>query len=240
MNLVTKKPDGRFVFVGDTHGDLGASKYVFNKYSDSETNIVFLGDYVDRGVNSRGNIDFLLNEKIKRPDKVCLLQGNHENYDICKFHPADFWESLNKKDFEYYNSQMNEFPLVFSAGDVVALHGALPNINKIREVNNICALDENWKNILRGDFLKNEDDGMYASEERPYFGQRYFEDVMGRLNKNVLIRGHQAEADLVMFDNRCLTIFTSCYYPCSRAIAIVDFSRKKKIRDIDDLEIEIF
>jgi len=61
---------------------------------------------------------------------------------------------------------------------------------------------------------------------------------MKRLNKNVLIRSHQPDAKQVMFDNKCLTIFSSHAYGCERTVAIADFDKNKKINNIDDLIVE--
>ncbi len=86
----------RVVLVGDTHGDLNASQQVIENFLDNSTTLVFLGDYVDRGEDSRGNIDFLLEQKIKNPNRIYLLQGNHEGYPWMKFTPVDFWSGLDK------------------------------------------------------------------------------------------------------------------------------------------------
>jgi serine/threonine protein phosphatase 1 len=40
---------------------------------------VFLGDYIDRGPDSRGVLDFLIDLQSRRPDAVTCLCGNHED-----------------------------------------------------------------------------------------------------------------------------------------------------------------
>lgn len=235
MKLLDLKPEGRFVFVGDTHGDLEASKKVIAKYLTQGTKIVFLGDYVDRGPMSVQNVGYLLDVKNKNPESLILLQGNHENFPIYDFNPADFWMREYTKREEYHNLFRN-FPLVVSVGNVIALHGALPEVNNLEEIEGIQELDRNWTAVLWGDFYEGKKDYLTTDSGRPLYGQKYFREIMGRLNKEVLIRSHDPQAKEKMFGNRCLTIFTSCAYERRRTLAIANFS--KKIKSVDDLVVE--
>ncbi len=96
--------------------------------------------------------------------------------------------------------------------------------------------------ILWGDFNEirlGEGDESYDNRSgRPIYGKEYFNKIMKNLNKNVLIRSHQSDANQVMFNNKCLTIFTSSAYWVKRTIAIADFNKKKRIMGVDDLVIE--
>ena len=173
MPKLIKSEKKKTVFVGDTHGDLEATKQVMNKYLNAHQ-IVFLGDYVDRGDKSKKNIDYLLKMKQKYPDKIHLLQGNHEGYKYRKSSPASFWDSLERKEKEKYKDKLAKLPLVFSMGNIIALHGALPDIDDLSEVENIEPKDENWYSVIWGDFRPAEAEkiGSDMMTGRPQFGRK--------------------------------------------------------------------
>jgi len=235
--IVNIKKAKKVVFVGDTHGDLDVSQKIIKDYLKRENKIIFLGDYVDRGPFSKENLDFLLEQKKKHPNNVFLLQGNHEGYGIVKFLPADFWESLAEADRQKYFLFLRNLPLVAIVHKIVALHGALPEVEKIEDIKKIEIGNENWLRICWGDFYDKEGEflGIDPFSGRPRFGRDYFFKIMNKLKKKILIRSHQLGAPPFIFKNKCLTIFTSSVYKVKRIIAIYDF--KKPLRDVFDLEI---
>ena len=68
--------------IGDIHGSLRKLQSLMvhcEKYADGRpTTFVFLGDYIDRGPQSAGVIDYLLDLQARRPEQVIALTGNHE------------------------------------------------------------------------------------------------------------------------------------------------------------------
>ncbi|MBS3079371.1 serine/threonine protein phosphatase [Candidatus Pacearchaeota archaeon] len=110
MNLVDLQPKGRIVFIGDTHGEYTTSQRIVVNHLKPNTRLVFLGDYVDRGPESRENADYLLELRKKHPRKVYLLQGNHEGYKTKGFLNANFWESLSKSEANYYHEEFSKLP----------------------------------------------------------------------------------------------------------------------------------
>ncbi|MDH3353460.1 MAG: serine/threonine protein phosphatase [Nanoarchaeota archaeon] len=238
MKLVEKEARGRYVFVGDTHGDLDASERVFERYQTPDTTFVFLGDYVDRGPRSKENADFLLGQRESNPDSVYLLQGNHENYMSTPLRPSNFWDSLaNDEERWKYSNAFRQLPLVFSVGDIIATHGALPDVSQLKDVENIMERDRNWIATLWGNFY--DFDGIFSSGGKPSFSHDYFNRVMRQVGKKVLIRGHQPDTNISMSHRGFLTLITSNYDKGERTIAIADFNKNKRIRSIDDLTIEI-
>jgi serine/threonine protein phosphatase 1 len=66
----------RFV-IGDVHGCSKALRTLLETISPtSEDQIIFLGDYIDRGPDSRGVIDLMLSAS--RSTRLIALRGNHE------------------------------------------------------------------------------------------------------------------------------------------------------------------
>ncbi len=240
-NLI-KLESGRAIFVGDTHGDLEATRTIIARHLNSKSQIVFLGDYVDRGPKSAENLNSLLRLKLERPDNLFLLMGNHEGQGAISFHPADFWEGLDRELHTQYATVLSKMPLAVSTPNgIIALHGALPDIETLEDLGKIDFGGQQWQQITWGDWQ--ERDGGYLGDDpftgRPQFGQSWFDEMMSRLKKNVLIRSHQPNARQVMYGRRCLTIFTSSASQArvlKRTIAIADL--EKEVKTADDLVIE--
>jgi hypothetical protein len=234
---------GRLIFVGDTHGDLEATEKIIHRYLKSDNKLVFLGDYVDRGPASLENINFLLGKKIEHPDSLYLLMGNHEGHAAVSFHPADFWEGLDTELRQRYSEVLSKLPLAMStANGIIALHGALPDVSSLEDISRITLGSAKWHQITWGDWQEREGKflGIDPYTGRPQFGQAWFEEIMSRLGKNVLIRSHQPDAPPTMYGRRCLTIFTSsAYRHCISGLTIALVDLKKIVKSVDDVEIEI-
>jgi predicted phosphodiesterase len=235
--LIHLPSQGKVVFVGDTHGDLDASEQVIQRYLKKPYCIVFLGDYVDRGKDSEENIQYLLELKLEHPEEIFLLTGNHEGFMVKEFYPVYFWSSISAEERKKYGLLFSKFPFAASAQNgLLALHGALPDLKSLEEMDQIELGDENWDRIVWGDFVENEMDILGDLWGRPQFGRQYFNRLMERYQKQVLVRSHQPHAPITMFDKRCVTIFTSHAYLPTRTIAIADL--EKEIRTTEDMVLE--
>lgn len=66
--------------VGDIHGCAGKLRKMMAKIPINfrRDTLVFLGDYIDRGEDSYGVVEFLIRLRKKHPDALVFLKGNHE------------------------------------------------------------------------------------------------------------------------------------------------------------------
>jgi serine/threonine protein phosphatase 1 len=86
--------------VGDIHGSLAKLRALITRCTEHAdgrpARFVFLGDYIDRGPDSAGVIDYLITLQGRLPGGVVALRGNHEAIALEVFDgttPKDFWLS---------------------------------------------------------------------------------------------------------------------------------------------------
>jgi serine/threonine protein phosphatase 1 len=66
--------------VGDVHGDANRLERALDDLLDKrDLHIIFTGDYIDRGPNSKQALDLILAAQRAHPDRLTFLRGNHEN-----------------------------------------------------------------------------------------------------------------------------------------------------------------
>ena len=87
----------KFFAIGDIHGNLSHLELLMDKIKPAlnpqRDTLVFLGDYIDRGPDSKGVVDFVLRLRTELPHVVCL-KGNHEALFL------DWY--LNGRDYDLY------------------------------------------------------------------------------------------------------------------------------------------
>jgi serine/threonine protein phosphatase 1 len=68
--------------IGDIHGSLDKLQRLIGECERHAHGrpmyLVFVGDYIDRGPDSRGVIDLLMALQLRAPDQIVTLMGNHE------------------------------------------------------------------------------------------------------------------------------------------------------------------
>ena len=103
--------DGKVTIIGDVHGqfyDLHSILKSFHEPEVPETNLLFLGDYVDRGAYGPEITLLLFTLKLRYPDNVFMMRGNHESREMTEM--FNFREqSIDLYDIEFYDWVMDTF-----------------------------------------------------------------------------------------------------------------------------------
>ena len=102
----------RLIAIGDIHGQLDKLNHLLAQIGPNDQDqFVFLGDYVDRGPESKGVIQLLIDFKMTYP-KTVFIKGNHDQMFInvlqscglindSRFHQiSNIWERKKKKRAE--------------------------------------------------------------------------------------------------------------------------------------------
>ena len=236
--LIRLHRSARVAFIGDIHGDLDAVDRVFSLLGSPDTVLVFLGDIVDRGPASSECLERILRAKAERPDHVFLLMGNHEAWGEATFRPADFWGSLSDAETALIAPTLLQLPYAAQhESGILALHGALPDVCSLDEIDRIPLGSTAWRDITWGDWTDRRAERESGSG-RPCYGLDEFSTRVARLGIRVLVRSHQPDAPRYLFGDRCLTLFTSHAYGAQRQAAVLPKGRGvRTARDMELIEI---
>ncbi len=132
------------IVCGDIHGQIYDLFELFEKGGQiPDSKYIFMGDYVDRGFNSVEVFSLLLALKLKYPNYITLLRGNHESRQISFTY--GFSEEVNKKYgnsnvWNYFTDLFDYLPIAaLIEGKIFCIHGGLSplisTVDQIRLIN---------------------------------------------------------------------------------------------------------
>lgn len=210
---------------GDLHGQFLDLLRIFEHggYLPS-ANYVFLGDYVDRGKRNLETICLLLAYKIKYPDKLFLLRGNHEDakinrvygfYDECK-------RRFNVHLWKIFTDCFNCLPVAALIDEkILCMHGGLsPDLNDLSQIEEIERPTEVPDGGLLCDLVWSDPDpkikgwGLSDRGVSCTFGADKLIEFLDKHELDLLCRAHQVVEDGYEFfaDKRLVTIFSAPNY----------------------------
>lgn len=200
-------PDS-IMIIGDIHGNLDAFEFVTRMREKlGYKKILFLGDYVDRGMQGTEVLSRLFQLKLEEPDNVFLLRGNHETVDMNIYY--GFFEEIGyDRDFLIDISKTYDRMPVAAviSGHTFCVHGGINGPDNIDTITKEGAFPYLWND-------PSERPGMITSS-RGSTVRKFGPDIVdGFLETNGLkriVRGHTAIRTGYewWFDGKLLSLFS--------------------------------
>jgi serine/threonine-protein phosphatase 4 catalytic subunit len=232
-----QRVDSPVTICGDIHGQFYDLKELFKVGGECpETNYLFLGDFVDRGFYSVETFLLLLALKVRYPDRITLIRGNHESrqitqvygfYDEClrKYGSVNVWRYCTEI-FDYLSLSALIDDKIF------CVHGGLsPSINALDQIRAIDRKQEVPHDGPMCDLLWSDPEDIDGWGLSPRgAGYLFGGDVVAHFNQSnsidLICRAHQLvmEGYKPMFNNTLVTIWSApnyCYR-CGNVAAILE------------------
>ncbi|KAJ0750873.1 putative protein-serine/threonine phosphatase [Helianthus annuus] len=230
--------EAKLFICGDIHGQFYDMKELFKVGGDCpKTNYLFLGDFVDRGFYSVETFLLLLALKVRYPDRITLIRGNHESrqitqvygfYDEClrKYGSVNVWRYCTDI-FDYLSLSALIENKIFS------VHGGLsPNINTLDQIRTIDRKQEVPHDGAMCDLLWSDPEdivdgwGLSPRGAGFLFGGSVVTSFNHTNNIDYICRAHQLvmEGFKWMFNNQIVTVWSApnyCYR-CGNVAAILE------------------
>ncbi|CAI5446329.1 unnamed protein product [Caenorhabditis angaria] len=237
--------------VGDIHGQyrdlirilnsrqgLNGKKVDANSAILCKARFMFLGDFVDRGIQSMECISLVFALKVLFPKHYILLRGNHETRTINFAYGfrEELVTRMGQKDgleiWEHFNEAFSWMPIAgLVGGKILCMHGGIsPWLNSLDDIRNIprplvdvtenkLALDLLWSDPMdqgninavneKPQFLKNPIRGLSCT-----FNEQAINECVKKLNIQMIVRAHQVQDNGFKFsaDRKLITIFSAPRY----------------------------
>lgn len=224
---------GNFYIFGDIHGQFSdLIRFLEKTGLPPASNLVFLGDYVDRGQNSLEVVALLFALKIKYPNNVFLIRGNHECssinkqygfYDECLERYTDNQKGAIEL-WNVVNEALHYIPLALVLNNsVFCVHGGIsPYLQNLDDINKcvrgdtipddglLC--DLTWsdpkKHSNPNNWIKNDRGVSY------FFNENALDDFMNATGIQMVCRAHQSIKTGFQFFNKqkLITVFSAPNY----------------------------
>lgn len=212
---------------GDLHGKFSDLLRAFQIGGmPPSTKWLFLGDYVDRGSRGFEVLCLLFALKLRYPNHVFLLRGNHETEEVSR--NGNFYleckQKLKKNAYPLFCSVFDSLPIgALIDSKIFCLHGGLsPHLS---ELSQIALIDRPIKIPNHGfltDLLWSDPNRLtHSFSDSPRgntvnWGHKEAAKFLKRNNLKMLIRGHQVAENGYDFpfypEKDVLTLFTaSCF-----------------------------
>jgi len=237
-----QRVDAPVTICGDIHGQFYDLKELFKVGGECpDTNYLFLGDFVDRGFYSVETFLLLLALKVRYPDRITLIRGNHESrqitqvygfYDEClrKYGSVNVWRYCTEI-FDYLSLS------ALIEDRILCVHGGLsPSISTLDQIRVIDRKQEVPHDGAMCDLLWSDPEDIEGWGLSPrgagyLFGGSIAKNFNRTNNIDLICRAHQLvmEGYKYMFDNQLVTVWSApnyCYR-CGNIAAILELDEHR-------------
>jgi serine/threonine-protein phosphatase 2B catalytic subunit len=220
--------------VGDIHGQLYDLLFILDRCSFISENILFLGDYVDRGKFSVEVVLMLFALKINFPRRIILIRGNHESR-LMTSHFSFRKEMIYKYDLEVYDMIMESFDCLPLAcivnNEIFAVHGGIsPFMHFLKDVQGVDRFVEPPSKGILCDLLwadpeddENRNSNFSENKSRGCsvrFGMKAVKTFLKSNKLKTIIRAHQVQPEGYKFHSwldkpgciPVITVFSAANY----------------------------
>ncbi|EGV60676.1 phosphoprotein phosphatase PP4 catalytic subunit [Yamadazyma tenuis] len=219
--------DTPITICGDIHGQLHDLLTLFKTGGECpSTQYLFLGDFVDRGFYSLESFLLLMALKVRYPDRITLIRGNHETrqittvygfYDEClrKYGSVNVWRYCCEV-FDY----LSLGAMIGGQDGVFCVHGGLsPMIDQIDQIRVINRKQEVPHEGAMCDLLWSDPEDVPSWSISPrgagfLFGYNEVKKFSHTNGVSLIARAHQLvmEGYKEMFDKRLVTVWSAPNY----------------------------
>jgi serine/threonine-protein phosphatase 2A catalytic subunit len=210
------------------------------------TNYLFMGDYVDRGSQSVETVSYLFALKIKYPNNITLLRGNHESAGVSQhfgFRDEVVQRYGDDSVWQTYTQTFNNLPLAALVGDkIVCVHGGLsPGIKSIADIEAISRFRELPHEGPMCDLVWSDPANQAGFQPSARdAGYQFGADVTAGWNKanhlQLTVRAHQLVMSGLEYShqNQIVTIFSAPDYcmRCQNQAGILELDENLKRKEI--------
>ncbi len=243
---------GEAVVFGDSHGDWRTMLEVRRGFLSGDAEhrcLVGLGDYVDRAPNDCGpgsvvNALLLLDLVAQFPDRVVLLQGNHETVSRIPVLPRSLPEEVDElwgpeaERLTRLTALLERGPLAaVSSNGAYLAHAGFPRRNRPTA----------WRRLLEEPDEETLIDIVWvecdAARSRRGVGPPWTEpelvDFLRAAGASIFLRGHDPEImGRPLYGGRCLTLHTTRVYERYGGVLLGRFPLDRPVRSVADVVVE--
>lgn len=248
VELADGLADEAIVF-GDSHGDWRSTEEAAKRYREGDGVLIGLGDYVDRapddcGAGSVANALYLLGLVSEAPDRVYLIQGNHELVRRILAMPHQLPEEVDElwgpesARYDRILGLLERGPLAMTTSNGAYLaHAGFPR-GKLPDPWTKAFISPDDERLAEITWAECDASRIRRGAALPW-GRRDLEQFLKATGLRLFLRGH--DPDLTgrpLYGATCLTLHTSRIYERYGGDIIARLPLRAPLRSVMDLTVE--